>query len=173
MKPVLRLQRCNQTANLTVAQTEMLRHDGNGHARIGLEQNEQLIFRRFDMLLHIDVFQRFKNHFEHELDEYGCATLCVGGVQGGIIVSLMLQNQGFNRQIGEDRLPFAQNQRLPKPPCSAVSICKRMDELKLIMKDAGSDERNVLAPMTSPSIITRWTLSRSSMEYGSSDGSKS
>ena len=80
MKPVLRLQRCNQTANLTIAQTEMLRHDGNGHARIGLEQNEQLIFRRFDMLLHIDVFQRFKNHFEHELDEYGCATLCVGGV---------------------------------------------------------------------------------------------
>lgn len=80
MKPVLRLQRCNQTANLTVAQTEMLRHDGNGHARIGLEQNEQLIFRRFDMLLHIDVFQRFKNHFEHELDEYGCTALCVGGV---------------------------------------------------------------------------------------------
>lgn len=141
MKPVLRLQRCNQTANLTVAQTEMFRHDGNGHARIGLEQNEQLIFRRLDMLLHIDVFQRFENHFEHELDEYGCAALCVGGVQGGIIVSLMLQNHGFNRQIGEDRLPFAQNQRLPKSPCSAVSICKRMDELKFIMKDAGSDER--------------------------------
>ena len=141
MTPVLRLQRCNQTANLTVAQTEMFRHDGNGHARIGLEQNEQLIFRRFDMLLHIDVFQRFKNHFEHELDEYGCAALCVGGVQGGIIVGLMLQNHGFNRQIGEDRLPFAQNQRLPKSPCSAVSIRKRMDELKLIMKDAGSDER--------------------------------
>lgn len=58
----------------------MLRHDGNGHERIGLEQNEQLIFRRLDMLLHIDVFQRFKNHFEHEFDEYGCAALCVGGV---------------------------------------------------------------------------------------------
>ncbi len=62
-------------------------------------------------------------------------------IQGSIIVGLMLQNHGFNRQTGEDRLPFAQNQRLPKSPCSAVSICKRMDELKLIMKDAGSDER--------------------------------
>ncbi len=92
------------------------------------------------MLLHISIFQGFQDHFQYELKKDRRAALRIGGLQRHIIVCLVGQNHGFNRQIGKERFLFLENQCLPETTGSSVTICKSMDKFKLIVGYARSDE---------------------------------
>lgn len=92
------------------------------------------------MLLHISIFQGFQDHFQYELKKDRRVALRIGGLQRHIIVCLVGQNHGFNRQIGKERFLFLENQCLPETTGSSVTICKSMDKFKLIVGYARSDE---------------------------------
>lgn len=53
-------------------------------------------------------------------------------------------NQRFNRQPSKDWMPFLQNKRLPESSHSAITICKRMDTLELIMEPTAFNQRMIL-----------------------------
>ena len=109
------------------------------------KKSQKLFFARQTsrgaVLFHIYVFEGIQNHFKHKLNKHGGTALRIGCVQHGIVIALMCQDHGFHRQVGKDRLPFLQDERLPKSARPAISIGKRMNEFKLIMKHAGTDER--------------------------------
>ena len=53
----------------------------------------------------------------------------------------MFIHKTFNRNMGEQRIPFAENQCLPESSHPAIAVFKRMDELKLVMKNRAGNQR--------------------------------
>ena len=53
----------------------------------------------------------------------------------------MIADDRFHRQVGEKRIPAAENEGLPKAAEAAVAIGEWMDELEFVMEHATGNER--------------------------------
>ena len=64
-------------------------------------------------------------------------------LQGLVILGLVLEDQAFHWNVGEQRIPVCQNQALPQPPHAAIAVGKGVDELKFVVKDGAFDKNMV------------------------------
>lgn len=58
-----------------------------------------------------------------------------------VVLGLVLEDQAFHRDIGEQGIPAGQDQALPEPSHAAVAVGEGVDELEFIVKDRAGDER--------------------------------
>ncbi|SMF58399.1 hypothetical protein SAMN02745962_04874 [Pseudomonas sp. LAIL14HWK12:I11] len=81
-----------------------------------------------------------KQCLEHILDKRGCFTRLIGCGKRQIVGFLLLTDYRFYRKVCQDWSPTAKQQRLPEPSHSPISISKRVDELKLVVKYTADDQ---------------------------------
>lgn len=79
-----------------------------------------VIYSAIDM-----CFQRIPDFRQHKFDKDSGIGLFRTVVDGGVITGLIIVNHGFDRKIPEDRMQFAEDQRLPETPhADRVLLCK-------------------------------------------------
>ena len=78
---------------------------------------------------------------QHECDEPGGGSVCVGCVQGGVITALTLPNHALHGKPCQYGSPSGEKQGVPEPARSAVSVGEGVHELEFVVEHAGSDQR--------------------------------
>ena len=112
----------------------------------GTKQTENLrgylgcyLVRCLGGFLHSD--QSVMKRLEHKFYEVGGFALRICLSQTRIICILPVTDDSFYRQVGQYRLPLAQDKRLSESPHTSVAVIKRMDEFKLVVKNAARNQR--------------------------------
>ena len=58
-----------------------------------------------------------------------------------VIIGLMVLDDRFHRQPGQNRLLSHQHKRLPEPSHSSIAVGERVDEFKLVMDESTGHKR--------------------------------
>lgn len=88
-----------------------------------------------------DLMQGGEESGKQELDEGGGVSCFVAGGKGLVVIGLSIADHGFHREEGEERVPLAENQRLPETADAAIAIGKGVDELEFVVEDTADDQR--------------------------------
>jgi len=78
---------------------------------------------------------------KQELDEGVRVARFVAGGEDFVVIRLAVADDGFHREVGEERIPTAENERLPEATDAAIAIGEGVYELQLVVEDATGDER--------------------------------
>ena len=105
-----------------------------------LQQATYLIAHLVVYLIAWDIGHGIAQGREHKLHKGRCFSLCIGTTKAFVIFDLPITDNGFHRQIGKKRIPFAEDERLPEASHTAVAIRKWMDEFEFVVKDTARNQ---------------------------------
>jgi len=88
-----------------------------------------------------ELLERLPDRLQRELDERRRGSRLVRGAERSVVASLLGANDGFDREKLEDRMDAQQDDVLPEPSHAPVPVREGVDELELVMKHRGLDER--------------------------------
>ena len=77
---------------------------------------------------------------EHKFDEHGGLACIVAGIDGSVVFLLMVVDDGLDRQPCKHRIPFREQQCMPKAANATIAVCKGMDQFQFIVEHAASDQ---------------------------------
>ena len=84
--------------------------------------------------------QSITQRLKHEFNKPRRFALRVSLSQTRAVLGLTVTDDGFYRHVGQNGLPFAQDERLPEASHAAVAVMKGVYELKFVVKHAACDE---------------------------------
>ena len=78
---------------------------------------------------------------EQEFDKGGGVSGIVAGGEDFVVFLLLVTDHGFHREEGEERVPVAEDERLPQSTHAAITIGEGVDEFEFVVEDATGDQR--------------------------------
>jgi hypothetical protein len=98
-----------------------------------------------DLGCDLGCLKSFGNDLQHEIHERCAGALLGACVEGGIVVGLVGLDEAFDREIGEERVPAAEDEGSPESSHAAIAILKGVDEFKLVVEDGAGHQRVCLS----------------------------
>lgn len=88
-----------------------------------------------------DLAESGEQGAEEELDKGGRVSGFIAAGENLVVLLLLFADHRFHGKEGEERIPAAEDEGLPKATHPAIAIGEGVNEFKLVMEDATGDER--------------------------------